>query len=157
MSRNNQITKPAKKINKIEENFIKKGEKIYNKINLENKNYYFDPNHKLKIDIFKNDFLENNKFKSIGFFRQSPAHYMLLLTILERFCNGTPIAFEDIMKGWPNHLGSRSTVFKILKEAVDAKFLTKSMNFEDGREQIYSPSINFIKQSNLWLNTFKFY
>ena len=108
------------------------------------------------IKLLKQDFLENNdKFEVIGFFRKSPGHYFLLLTILEHTVNHTPITFENVLKQIPDKFGSRSKIFKIFKEAVDGGYLVKRKSFTDGREQIYHPSVAFISQSNNWLSIFQ--
>ncbi len=107
------------------------------------------------VRLLKQDFLDNNdKYKVIGFFRKSPGHYFLLLTILEHVIDHQPIKFETILRSMPDKFGSRSKIFQIFKEAVEEEYLLKRKNFKDGREQIYYPSDFFIDQCNQWLNIF---
>ena len=108
------------------------------------------------VKLLKTDFLENNeKFDVVGFFRKSPGHYFLLIMILEHSVDHSPITFETILKKIPSKFGSRSKIFKIFKEAVDIGYLIKKKNYKDGREQIYYPSVSFIKQTNEWLSIFQ--
>ena len=107
------------------------------------------------VRLLKQDFLENNdKYKVVGFFRKSPGHYFLFLTIMDHIIEHKHIKFETILRAIPDKFGSRSKIFQIFKEAVEEEYLVKRKNFEDGREQIYYPSDFFVDQCNKWLNIF---
>ncbi len=67
------------------------------------------------VELLKTDFQINNlKYKTVGFFRKSPCHYLMLLNIIEGSINNKAITFEGILKDIPDKLGSRSKIFQIL-------------------------------------------
>ena len=108
------------------------------------------------VELLKADFQENNKkFKTIGFFRKSPCHYLMLLNIVEGSIYKKPVTFEGILKNIPDKMGSRSKIFQILKDAISEGILNKNKNFADNREQIYYLSDTSTKEINKWLKIFK--
>ena len=108
------------------------------------------------VDLLKTDFqINNEKYKTIGFFRKSPCHYLMLLNIVEGSINKKAITFEGILKNIPDKLGSRSKIFQILKDAISEGILNKNKNFSDNREQIYYLSDTSTKEINKWLKIFK--
>ena len=108
------------------------------------------------VELLKADFQENNKkFKTVGFFRKSPCHYLMLLNIVEGSIYKKPVTFEGILKNIPDKMGSRSKIFQILKDAISEGILNKNKNFADNREQIYYLSEDSTKEVNKWLKIFK--
>jgi len=108
------------------------------------------------VELLKTDFQINNlKYKTVGFFRKSPCHYLMLLNIVESTINKKAITFEGILKDIPDKAGSRSKIFQILKDAISEGILNKNKNFADNREQIYYLSENSTKEINKWLKIFK--
>ena len=108
------------------------------------------------VELLKTDFqINNEKYKTIGFFRKSPCHYVMLLNIVESTINKKPITFEGILKDIPDKNGSRSKIFQILKDAISEGILNKNKNFADNREQIYYLSDAATKEINKWLKIFK--
>jgi hypothetical protein len=108
------------------------------------------------VELLKTDFKINNvKYKTIGFFRKSPCHYMMLLNIVENSINKKPITFEGILKDIPDKNGSRSKIFQVLKDAISEGILSKNKNFADNREQIYYLSEVSTREINEWLKIFK--
>ena len=108
------------------------------------------------VDLLKTDFqINNEKYKTIGFFRKSPCHYMMLLNIVENSINKKPITFEGILKDIPDKNGRRSKIFQVLKDAISEGILNKNKNFADNREQIYYLSDEATKEINKWLKIFK--
>ena len=108
------------------------------------------------VELLKTDFqINNKKFKTIGFFRKSPCHYLMLLNIVQSSIYKKPITFEGILKDVPNKVGSRSKIFQILKDAISEGILSKNKNFADNREQIYYLSEDSTKEVNKWLKIFK--
>ena len=108
------------------------------------------------VDLLKTDFkINNEKYKTIGFFRKSPCHYMMLLNIVENSINKKPITFEGILKDIPDKNGSRSKIFQVLKDAISEGILLKNKNFADNREQIYYLSEVSTREINEWLKIFK--
>ena len=108
------------------------------------------------VELLKTDFHINNiKYKTVGFFRKSPCHYLMLLNIVESTINKKAITFEGILKDIPDKAGSRSKIFQILKDAISEGILNKNKNFADNREQIYYLSETSTKEINKWLKIFK--
>ena len=108
------------------------------------------------VELLKTDFqINNKKFKTIGFFRKSPCHYLMLLNIVQNSIYKKHITFEGILKDVPNKVGSRSKIFQILKDAISEGILSKNKNFADNREQIYYLSEDSTKEVNKWLKIFK--
>ena len=108
------------------------------------------------VDLLKTDFkINNEKYKTIGFFRKSPCHYIMLLNIVENSINKKPITFEGILKDIPDKNGSRSKIFQVLKDAISEGILSKNKNFADNREQIYYLSEVSTREINKWLKIFK--
>ena len=108
------------------------------------------------VELLKTDFQVNNKkFKTVGFFRKSPCHYLMLLNIVEGSINKKAITYEGILKNIPDKMGSRSKIFQILKDAISEGILSKNKNFADNREQIYYLSDDSTKEVNKWLKIFK--
>ena len=108
------------------------------------------------VALLKTDFqINNEKYKTIGFFRKSPCHYMMLLNIVENSINKKPITFEGILKDIPDKNGSRSKIFQVLKDAISEGILSKNKNFADNREQIYYLSEVSTREINEWLKIFK--
>ena len=108
------------------------------------------------VDLLKTDFqINNEKYKTIGFFRKSPCHYIMLLNIVESSINKKSITFEGILKNVSDKVGSRSKIFQILKDAISEGILSKNKNFADNREQIYYLSDTSTKEINKWLKIFK--
>ena len=108
------------------------------------------------VELLKTDFQINNlKYKTVGFFRKSPCHYLMLLNIVESSINNKAITFEGILEDIPDKLGSRSKIFQILKDAISEGILNKNKNFADNREQIYYLSDAATKEINKWLKIFK--
>ena len=69
------------------------------------------------IELLKTDFQTNNiKYKTVGFFRKSPCHYLMLLNIAESSIKKKSITFEGMLKSIPDKIGSRSKIFQILKD-----------------------------------------
>ena len=108
------------------------------------------------VELLKADFqINNKKFKTVGFFRKSPCHYLMLLNIVQSSIYKKPITFEGILTDIPNKVGSRSKIFQILKDAISEGILSKNKNFADNREQIYYLSDTSTKEINKWLKIFK--
>ena len=108
------------------------------------------------VKLLKTDFhINNKKYKTVGFFRKSPCHYLMLLNIVERSINKKTITFEEMLKDIPDKVGSRSKIFQILKDAISEGILNKNKNFADNREQIYYLSEDSTKELNKWLKIFK--
>ena len=108
------------------------------------------------VELLKADFqINNKKFKTVGFFRKSPCHYLMLLNIVEGSINKKLITFEGIFKDIPDKIGSRSKIFQILKDAISEGILSKNKNFADNSEQIYYLSDTSTKEINKWLKIFK--
>ena len=108
------------------------------------------------VELLKTDFqINNEKYKTVGFFRKSPCHYIMLLNIVESSINKKSITFEGILKNVSDKVGSRSKIFQILKDAISEGILIKNKNFADNREQIYYLSEDSTKEINKWLKIFK--
>ena len=108
------------------------------------------------VELLKTDFqINNKKYKTVGFFRKSPCHYLMLLNIVEGSINKKLITFEGILKDIPDKIGSRSKIFQILKDAISEGILNKNKNFADNREQIYYLSEVSTREINEWLKIFK--
>lgn len=110
----------------------------------------------LKKSIFLfSEFIKNNeKFKTLAYFRRTPAAWLIILKIMESYYADIDIHVEELIKEIPNRIASRLTIFSLIDDATKKGFIIKNESLGDKRKKIIKPSETFIKEYSEWLYTF---
>jgi hypothetical protein len=98
------------------------------------------------------EFLKNNKaYKSIAYFRRSPAGWLLMLKIMEYYHSDEQLFIEKLTNEIPYDVSSRQSIFTIIDSATKNGFLEKKSTNSDGRKKEIVPSQSFIDEYKEWL------
>jgi hypothetical protein len=98
------------------------------------------------------EFLKNNKtYKSIAYFRRSPAGWLLMLKIMEYYHSDKQLFIEKLTNEIPYDVSSRQSIFTIIDSAAKNGFLEKKSTNSDGRKKEIVPSQSFIDEYKEWL------
>ena len=101
------------------------------------------------------EFLENNKaYKSIAYFRRSPAAWLLMLKIMEYYHSDKHLFIEKLTNEIPYQVSSRQSIFTIIDTATKNGFLEKKSTNGDRRKKEIVPSQSFINEYKEWLMSF---
>jgi len=104
--------------------------------------------------MFK-EFLQNNqKFKTISYFRRTPTGWLLMLKIMEQYSSDKNLYVEQLIKEIPNEVSSRLSVFAIIDSAVKKGFLEKRNSNGDKRKKVIIPTQIFVDEYKEWLTSF---
>ena len=96
------------------------------------------------------DFLTNQKNEScIHFFKKSTYSYVVLLIIIDYHVKSKKLTI-DIIERSVERLTSRKTLFSFLDDAVKQNLILKTMDPNDKRRVIISPTEQLIEQFNKW-------
>ena len=96
------------------------------------------------------NFLTNQKNEScIHFFKKSTYSYVVLLIIIDHHCKSKKLTI-DIIERSVERLTSRKTLFSFLDDAVKQNLILKTMDPNDKRRVIISPTEQTIQQFNKW-------
>jgi len=97
-----------------------------------------------------------SKFVSIKFFRRNLSSYWVWICVLERYFNNNINNYiENIIKEIPSEHASRLTLFKIIDDAVQKRYLTKELNKNDKRKFNLLPTSQTINEFEEWAKVFK--
>jgi hypothetical protein len=100
----------------------------------------------------------HSQFLSIKFFRKNITSYWIWISILERYYNNNNNNnIENTIKGIPSEIASRPTLFKIIDDAVQKKYLVKELDKNDKRKINLFPTSQTIKEFEEWAKVFKDY
>jgi len=98
------------------------------------------------------EFLKNNKtYKSIAYFRRSPAGWLLMLKIMEYYHSDKQLFIEKLTNEIPYEISSRQSIFTIIDSAAKNGFLEKKSSNGDRRKKEIVPSQFFINEYKEWL------
>ena len=100
------------------------------------------------------EFLKNNKtYKSIAYFRRSPAGWLLMLKIMEYYHSDKQLFIEKLTNEIPYEISSRQSIFTIIDSAAKNGFLEKKISNANGdrRKKEIVPSQSFIDEYKEWL------
>ena len=98
------------------------------------------------------EFLKNNKtYKSIAYFRRSPAGWLLMLKIMEYYHSDKQLFIEKLTNEIPYDVSSRQSIFTIIDSAAKNGFLEKKSTNGDRRKKEIVPSQSFIDEYKEWL------
>ena len=98
------------------------------------------------------EFLKNNKaYKSIAYFRRSPASWLLMLKIMEYYHSDEQLFIEKLTNEIPYDVSSRQSIFTIIDSAAKNGFLEKKSTNGDRRKKEIVPSQSFIDEYKEWL------
>lgn len=101
------------------------------------------------------EFIDNNeKYKTLAYFRRSPEAWLIMLKIMENFYAETNIHVEELINKIPNNIASRLSIFSLIDDAAKKGFVIKLESSGDKRKKIIKPSEKFIKEYNEWLSNF---
>jgi hypothetical protein len=101
------------------------------------------------------EFLKSNdQYKSIAFFRRSPAGWLLMHKIMEHYSSDEHLYVEQLIKEIPHKLSSRLSAFAIIDDAVKRGILEKKNSNGDKRKREITPSLSFIDEYKEWLHSF---
>ena len=109
------------------------------------------------IKILRNDLNQSHsQFISIKFFRRNLPSYWIWISILERYYNNNNNNnIEKIISEIPSEHASRTTLFKIIDDAVKKKYLVKELDKDDKRKINLFPTSQTIKEFEEWAKVFK--
>ena len=100
--------------------------------------------------ILLENFLTNQKNEScIDFFKKSTYSYVVLLIIIDYHVKSKKLTI-DIIERSVERLTSRKTLFSFLDDAVKQNLIIKTMDPNDKRRVIISPTEQLIEQFNKW-------
>lgn len=98
------------------------------------------------------EFLENNKaYKSIAYFRRSPAAWLLMLKIMEYYHSDKHLFIEKLTNEIPYQVSSRQSIFTIIDTATKNGFIEKKSANGDRRKKEIVPSQSFVDEYKEWL------
>jgi uncharacterized Fe-S cluster-containing protein len=98
------------------------------------------------------EFIQNNeKYKTLAYFRRSPAAWLIMLKIMESYYADIDIHVEELIKEIPNKIASRLSIFSLIDNATKKGFIIKNGSNGDKRKKVIKPSEKFIKEYNEWL------
>ncbi len=81
------------------------------------------------------EFLENNKaYKSIAYFRRSPAAWLLMLKIMEYYHSDKHLFIEKLTNEIPYQISSRQSIFTIIDTATKNGFLASQSFINEYKE-----------------------
>ena len=101
------------------------------------------------------EFIKNNeKYKTLSYFRRTPSSWLIMLKIMENFYADIDIHVEELIKEIPNKIASRLSIFSIIDNATKKGFLNKVDSNVDKRKKAIKPSEKFIKEYSEWLCNF---
>jgi hypothetical protein len=88
------------------------------------------------------EFLKNNKtYKSIAYFRRSPAGWLLMLKIMEYYHSDKQLFIEKLTNEIPYDVSSRQSIFTIIDSAAKNGFLEKKAQMEiDEKKKSFHPN-----------------
>ena len=96
------------------------------------------------------NFLTNQKNEGcIDFFKKSTYSYVVLLIIIDYHVKSKKLTI-DIIERSVEQLTSRKTLFSFLDDAVKQNLIIKTMDPNDKRRVIISPTEQTIEQFNKW-------
>lgn len=99
------------------------------------------------------EFINNNeKYKTLAYFRRSPRAWLIMLKIMENYYADTDIHVEELIKEIPNNIASRLSIFSLIDDATKKGFIIKSESSGDRRKKVIKPSEKFVKDYNEWLS-----
>ena len=101
------------------------------------------------------EFIQNNeKYKTLAYFRRTPASWLIMLKIMESYYADLDIHVEELIKEIPNKIASRLSIFSLIDDATKKGFIIKNGSNGDKRKKVIKPSERFIKEYNDWLTNF---
>ena len=99
------------------------------------------------------EFINNNeKYKTLAYFRRSPGAWLIMLKIMENYYADTDIHVEELIKEIPNNIASRLSIFSLIDDATKKGFIIKSGSNGDRRKKVIKPAEKFVKDYNEWLS-----
>jgi uncharacterized Fe-S cluster-containing protein len=99
------------------------------------------------------EFINNNeKYKTLAYFRRSPEAWLIMLKIMENYYADTNIHVEELIKEIPNNIASRLSIFSLIDDATKKGFIIKYGSNGDRRKKVIKPAEKFVKDYNEWLS-----
>jgi hypothetical protein len=77
------------------------------------------------------EFIQNNeKYKTLAYFRRTPASWLIMLKIMESYYADLDIHVEELIKEIPNKIASRLSIFSLIDDApkVVKKVVSEAIN-----------------------------
>jgi uncharacterized Fe-S cluster-containing protein len=101
------------------------------------------------------EFIQNNeKYKTLAFFRRTPVAFLIMLKIMESYYADFDINVEELIKEIPNEIASRLSIFSFIGAATKKGFIIKNVSNRDKRKKFIKPSEMLIKEYSEWLTNF---
>jgi len=82
----------------------------------------------------------NDKLKNINYCRTEVTRKLILLKVIEYFCNNKKLSNETLINLIPDNISSRSHRINCINDLCDKKILKKEQDSEDKRVSLISPT-----------------
>lgn len=111
-------------------------------------NNFISKNSSVLFDEFLNN---NEKFKTLSYFRRNPEGYLLMLKIMEYYHLDKDIYVEQLINNIPSNIASRLSVFTLIDQAEKKGLIIKNSCSRDKRRKTIKPSEKFLKEYVDWM------
>ena len=82
----------------------------------------------------------NDKLKNINYCRTEVTRKLILLKVIEYFCNNKKLSNETLINLIPDNISSRSHRINCINDLCDKKILKKEQDSSDKRVSLISPT-----------------
>lgn len=82
----------------------------------------------------------NDKLKNINYCRTEVTRKLILLKVIEYFCNNKKLSNETLINLIPDNISSRSHRINCINDLYDKKILKKEQDSNDKRVSLISPT-----------------
>jgi hypothetical protein len=82
----------------------------------------------------------NNNLKNINYCRTEVTRKLILLKVVEFYCNNKKLSNENLISLIPNNISSRSHRINCINDLCDKKILKKEQDPEDRRVSLITPT-----------------
>ena len=102
---------------------------------------------------FKNVYVSSFKEKEYSFLFATPVHLIISCEIASATWEHREINFEQICELVPKKLGSRSTIGKVLNDAVASEYFLKDGSKNDARKRYYVLGSKYESFLGKWIDS----
>jgi hypothetical protein len=88
----------------------------------------------------------NNNLKNINYCRTEVTRKLILLKVVEFYCNNKKLSNENLISLIPDNISSRSHRINCINDLCDKKILKKEQDPEDRRVSLISPTVSTLNE-----------
>jgi hypothetical protein len=88
----------------------------------------------------------NNNLKNINYCRTEVTRKLILLKVVEFYCNNKKLSNENLISLIPDNISSRSHRINCINDLCNKNILKKEQNPEDKRVSLISPTVSTLNE-----------